>query len=102
QEDHVSMAAHGARRLLPMCENVFAIVGIELLAAAQGCDFHGTMKSSVALEAVRALLRTRVATLNDDRYLHPDMQEAIALVRSCAVTHAVSGIELPAICESAP
>ncbi|HEV2652064.1 MAG TPA: histidine ammonia-lyase [Rhizomicrobium sp.] len=102
QEDHVSMAAHGARRLLPMCENVFAIVGIELLAAAQGCDFHGTMKSSAALEAVRALLRTRVTALSDDRYLHPDMQEAIALVRSGAVTHAVAGIELPAICETAP
>jgi len=81
---------------------VFAIVGIELLAAAQGCDFHGTMKSSVALEAVRALLRARVATLNDDRYLHGDMQEAIALVRSGDVTRAVSSIDLPAICESAP
>jgi histidine ammonia-lyase len=81
---------------------VFAIIGVELLAAAQGCDFHGAMKSSIALEAVRALLRTRVATLNDDRYLHPDMQEAIALVRSGAVTYAVTGIDLPAICETAP
>src|ERR1700749_4475 len=57
QEDHVSMAAHGARGVLPMCENVYGIVGIELLAAAHGCDFHGGMKSSVALEAVRTLLR---------------------------------------------
>jgi histidine ammonia-lyase len=102
QEDHVSMAAHGARRLLPMSENTSAIVGIELLAAAQGCDFHGAMTSSAALEAVRALLRSRVATLNDDRYLHSDMQDAIGLVRSGAVTRAVTGIDLPAICESAP
>ena len=52
QEDHVSMAAHAARRLLPMAENAFAIIGIEWLAAAQGCDFHAPMRSSDPLEAV--------------------------------------------------
>jgi histidine ammonia-lyase len=46
QEDHVSMAAHGARRLVPMVENAFAVIGIELLAAAQGCDFHAPLRSS--------------------------------------------------------
>ena len=40
QEDHVSMAAHAARRLLPMAENLTQILGIELLAACQGCDLH--------------------------------------------------------------
>ncbi len=38
QEDHVSMAAHAARRLLPMAENLNQILAIELLAACQGCD----------------------------------------------------------------
>jgi histidine ammonia-lyase len=46
QEDHVSMSAHAARRLLPMAENTAAVIGIELLAAAQGCDFHAPLKSS--------------------------------------------------------
>ncbi len=50
QEDHVSMSAHAARRLLPMADNVAAILGIELLAAAQGCDFHAPLTSSAALE----------------------------------------------------
>ena len=59
QEDHVSMAAHGARRLMPMAENALAIIGIELLAAAQACDFHVPLKSSAPLEAVRARLRRR-------------------------------------------
>ncbi len=81
QEDHVSMAAHGARRLLPMAENAANVVGIELLAAAQGCDFHTPLRSSAALEAARALLRTRVPALQDDRYFHPDMLAATALVR---------------------
>src|SRR3546814_4975744 len=57
QEDHVSMAAHGARRLLAMADNASAVIGIELLAAAQGCDFHAGLSSSDALEAVRTRLR---------------------------------------------
>jgi histidine ammonia-lyase len=82
QEDHVSMSAHAARRLLPMAENVAAVLGIELLAAAQGCDFHAPLLSSVALERVRALLRAQVPHLEDDREMAPDIAKAIALVRS--------------------
>ena len=57
QEDHVSMAAHGARRLLPMAENLANVLGIEYLAAVQGCDFHAPLKSSTVLESARNLLR---------------------------------------------
>ncbi|MCP8937102.1 histidine ammonia-lyase [Alsobacter sp. SYSU M60028] len=101
QEDHVSMAAHGARRLAPMAENAFAVIGIELLAAAQGCDFHAPLTSSAALEAVRGLVRGEVAHLSDDRHMHPDMQAAIALVRSGALAEA-AGIALPALAEARP
>jgi histidine ammonia-lyase len=97
QEDHVSMAAHGARRLLPMVENAMGVIGIELLAAAQGCDFHAPLASSPALEAVRALLRGAVPHLDEDRHFHPDMQAAIGLVRSGAVAGAVGGVALPSI-----
>jgi histidine ammonia-lyase len=101
QEDHVSMAAHGARRLLAMAENVSAIVGIELLAAAQGCDFHAPMTSSLALERVRMVLRTQVPPLGEDRFLHPDIEKAIALVRSGALADGANIISLPSICEDA-
>ncbi|MDV0437416.1 histidine ammonia-lyase [Xanthomonas sacchari] len=94
QEDHVSMAAHGARRLLAMAENAANVVGIELLAATQGCDFHAPLRSSAALEAARALLRARVPALQDDRYFHPDMLAATALVRDGALAAAV-GMRLP-------
>ena len=60
QEDHVSMAAHAARRLLPMAENLAHILGIELLAGCQGCDFHAPLRSSAAIERVRARLRSDV------------------------------------------
>ena len=96
QEDHVSMAAHGARRLMEMAENAFAVVGIELLAAAQGCDFHAPLTSSAALERVRALTRAAVPALDHDRHFHPDMQKAIDLVRSQAVVGAAN-LVLPGV-----
>ena len=59
QEDHVSMATFAARRLQPMIANVAHILGIELLAAAQGIEFLRPLRSSAALEPAHALLRAR-------------------------------------------
>jgi histidine ammonia-lyase len=80
QEDHVSMAAHGARRLPEMVRNAASVIGIELLVAAGGCDFHAPLASSPPLERVRARLRAVVPPLDEDRYLAPDLEQAIALV----------------------
>jgi len=96
QEDHVSMAAHGARRLLDMAANATAVIGIELLAAAQGCDLQAGPGSSEALEQVRRCLRAEVPTLDHDRHFHPDMEIAAALVRGGAIIDAV-GIALPGL-----
>ncbi len=97
QEDHVSMAAHGARRLHRMAANAAAVVGIELITAVQGCDFYGNLRSSAPLEAVRKVVRARIAPLTDDRYLHSDLQAASDLVRSRALLEAVRGMPLPAL-----
>ena len=94
QEDHVSMAAHGARRLMRMADNLAGVVAIELLAAAQGCDFHAPLRSSPVLERVRARLRRDVPTLADDRYFHADIQAALALVKSGAMI-AAANLALP-------
>jgi histidine ammonia-lyase len=91
------MAAHGARRLLPMVENAMAVVAIELLAGAQGCDFHSPLRSSDRLESVRKLIRTQVPHLDEDRYFHPDIERSIHLVRSEAVIAAADFAELPGI-----
>jgi histidine ammonia-lyase len=101
QEDHVSMAAHGARRLLRMVENATAVVGIELLVAAQGCDFHQPLKSSAALQAVRDCLRTKVPYLDEDQYFHPYIQSAITLVRAGGLVAAAGEGVLPSVCEAA-
>jgi histidine ammonia-lyase len=96
QEDHVSMAAHGSRRLLDMTANACAVIGIELLAAAQGCEFHAPLASSSTLEAARRRLRQEVPALAEDRYFHPDMEAAIGLVRSGALIEA-AGLALPGV-----
>ncbi len=96
QEDHVSMATHGARRLLGMARNAADVVGIELLAAAQGCDLHAPLRSSEGLERAKALLRAEVPALDDDRHFAPDMAQATALVRSGALVEA-AGAELPGV-----
>jgi histidine ammonia-lyase len=96
QEDHVSMAAHGSRRLLEMASNAQAVIGIELLAAVQGCDFHAPLLSSDALEAARARLRRAVPHLTDDRHFHPDMEAANIIVRSGALIGA-AGLALPGV-----
>ena len=100
QEDHVSMAAHGARRLLDMVENSFNVLGIELLVAAQGVDFHKPLASSPPLEAVRERLRAEVDFLDHDRHMHPDMQAASAQIRDGRVIEAASAVALPALVEA--
>ena len=97
QEDHVSMATHGARRLLSMAANASHVIGIELLAAAQGCDFHAPTRSSERLERVRALLREGVPRLVHDRHMAPDMERASALVGSGALAAAAGADALPTI-----
>ena len=80
QEDHVSMATFAARRLQPMIANTAHILGIELLAAAQGIEFLRPLRSSAALESVHTLLRGRCPAMPTDRYLAPDIEHATALV----------------------
>ena len=90
QEDHVSMATHAARRLGPMIDNAAGVVGIELLAAAQGIDFHRPARSSAALEQVHAGIRGRVPFYAADRYLAPDIEAAQGLVKSGSFSPFVS------------
>jgi histidine ammonia-lyase len=80
QEDHVSMATFAARRLQPMIHNTAHVLGIELIAAAQGVEFLRPLRSSEALERAHAMLRERVPSIDEDRYLAPDIARAAAMV----------------------
>ena len=82
QEDHVSMAAHGARRLVRMNDNLSNILAIELLCAVQGIEFRAPLKTSQPLASVMGLVRENIPTLEDDRYMAPDLAKAAALIKS--------------------
>lgn len=97
QEDHVSMACHGARRLLQMTENLFAIIGIEALTAAQGIDFRAPLTTSPELHKAIAVLRRVVATLDEDRFMAPDLAAASALVADGSLVASVSDGLLPGL-----
>ena len=94
QEDHVSMAAHGARRLGRMLENLNYILGVELLCAAQGIDFRAPLKTSDTLQRVVTRVREDVETLGEDRYLAPDLERAAAMVASGAIVTAAA-LDMP-------
>lgn len=90
QEDHVSMAAHGARRLLRMNANLSRILGVELLCAAQGVEFRAPLATSPALRAAIARLRLEVAPLTEDRFLAGDIEKAARLAGSGEIAAAAA------------
>lgn len=73
QEDHVSMATFAGRRLIEMVQNTATIVGIELLCAAQGIDFHAPLKTSDPLQVLQGQIRGAVSFYKEDRFLAPDI-----------------------------
>lgn len=96
QEDHVSMAAHGAYRLQRMLDNLHGILGVELLCAAQGIEFRTPLKTSSPLSSCIARLRSEVTALAEDRYLAPDILLASALVAKNQLTDAAN-VVMPAL-----
>ncbi|WP_433962821.1 histidine ammonia-lyase [Roseitalea porphyridii] len=96
QEDHVSMACHGARRLAEMNDNLAGILGIELLAGAQGVELRGPLKTSPALREVIAALRESVPALGADRAMAGDIATAAHMVRSRQLTAPLATM-LPAL-----
>ncbi|WP_395686697.1 histidine ammonia-lyase [Aestuariivirga sp.] len=82
QEDHVSMATHGARRLGPMNANLARIIAIELMAAAEGIEFRRPLTSSRPLEQAHALIRTIAARRDEDRTFSDDIESLAGLVET--------------------
>jgi len=82
QEDHVSMAAHGARRLGPMADNLFRILGIEVFCGAEGIRFRSPLKTSAALTRATDRFHRDIAPLDADRFLAPDLEQAASLVQN--------------------
>ena len=85
QEDHVSMATHGARRLLTMTTNLLNIIAIEFLAACQGIDFRKPLQTSRSLQQAHAELRARIPFATQDRLLAEDIEATAEVIRTPTV-----------------
>jgi histidine ammonia-lyase len=73
QEDHVSMATHGAVKATRIAHNAAGVIGIELLAAAQGIDFHRPLPTSPKLKPAHDKIRAAIPHHAADRYLADDI-----------------------------
>jgi histidine ammonia-lyase len=85
QEDHVSMATHGARRVLTMATNTLNVVAIEFLAGCQGIDFRKPLKTSPLLQQAHDALRAQVPFAAADRLLADDIAIAADVIRHSQV-----------------
>lgn len=91
QEDHVSMATSAARKAGRIARNAAGVIGVELLAAAQGVDFHAPLETSTALQKVHAAIRAKAAPWTEDRYF----ADELAAMQQEALTNDLF-MELPA------
>ncbi|HWI66257.1 MAG TPA: histidine ammonia-lyase [Symbiobacteriaceae bacterium] len=89
QEDHVSMGTTGARKARKIMANVVRVLGIELMCAAQACEFVGPEGLGKGTGAAYRAIRTKVAALNEDRILYPDIEACAELIRSGELVKAV-------------
>ncbi len=86
QEDHVSMAPIAARKAGQIARNAAGVIAVELIAAAQGVDFHAPLKTSAKLQAVHARVREITPRFASDRYWADDMAALQAAVLDGGIT----------------
>jgi len=89
KEDHVSMGANGARKLMRIIENVEEVISIELLTAAQGYDLFTNLKGGVGTKAAHDIIRTKVDYLKEDRLIASDINTVKELLKSGNIIEAV-------------
>ncbi len=80
KEDHVSMGMTGALKLRRIVDNLEWILAIELLCAAQGLDYRLPLKPAKKLQQAHALIRSRIAHLDEDREPHNDIRTLAAMI----------------------
>ena len=82
QEDHVSMGANGATRLLRVAENLERILAIELFTAIQALEFRKPLRSSEYIENVVASYRKSISFITDDKVMYDDIARSVEFVRN--------------------
>ncbi|CAN5417437.1 histidine ammonia-lyase [soil metagenome] len=82
QEDHVSMGANAATKLIRVVNNVERILAIELMNASQALAFREPLSTSLGLQKVVEAFRKRVSIVKKDRILYEDIQESVDFLRT--------------------
>jgi len=82
QEDHVSMGANGATKLLRVAENLERILAIELFTAAQALEFRRPLRSSEVLEDVIRSFREKIPFINNDKVMYPEIEKSVKFLRT--------------------
>ena len=95
QEDHVSMGWSGARKLRRSIDGLTRVLAVELLTAARGIQLRAPLKPSAATGAVIDALRETTAGPGTDRFMAPEIEEAVQLVASGGVVRAVETVTGP-------
>jgi histidine ammonia-lyase len=76
------MGWHSALRARQVTINVETILALEALGAAQGVDLLAPLQPGRLTREAHAAIREKVPSLDHDRFLQPDIEAAIGLVRS--------------------
>lgn len=74
QEDHVSMAPIAARKATQIARNAAGVIAVELMAGAEGIDYHAPLKTSAKLQAIHGAVRARSPHFAADRYWADEMR----------------------------
>lgn len=73
QEDHVSMAPIAARKAMQIARNAAGVIAVELMAAAEGIDYHAPLTTSPALQQIHTAVRSYSPHFTADRYWADEM-----------------------------
>jgi histidine ammonia-lyase len=82
QEDHVSMGANGATKLLRVAENLERILAIELFTAIQALEFRRPLRSSILIEDVVKAFRDIVPFINDDKIMYTEIEKSVDFIKT--------------------
>jgi histidine ammonia-lyase len=81
QEDHVSMGANAATKLVQVIDNTERILAIELFNAAQALEFRRPLKSSPVIEKLHADYRQVVPFIDDDQIMYPHIAASVKFLQ---------------------
>ena len=89
QEDHNSMGSIAAQKCFKIMNNLEAVLAIELMTAAQAIEFLLPLKCGKGTAVAYDKIRGAIPSADEDRFLYPDLQKVISLIKDCSLLEAV-------------